>query len=97
MTFMRAALCTAQGKFARGWGGKVRTAQPSTGGTLTLFPLISLSITRYPPARRKVIQISKNRLVMPVTRGRLWLAIRTSDIPGRVSRKRLGAFDQVFT
>jgi hypothetical protein len=44
-----------------------------------------------------VIQISKNRLVMPVTRGRLWLAIRTSDIPGRVSRKRLGAFDQVFT
>jgi hypothetical protein len=32
---------------------------------LYTLPLISLSITRYPPARRKVIQISKNRFVIP--------------------------------
>jgi hypothetical protein len=48
-------------------------------------------------SRRKVIEISKKQICDAVARSRLWLAIRTSDIPGRVSRKRLEAFDQVFT
>ena len=90
MTFMRAALCTAHGMSARGGERRFAPINPLTREHSSVdFPFDhAVSST----ARRKVIEISKNRFVMSSQVGRLWLAIRTSYIPGRVLRKRLDAF-----
>ena len=94
MTFMRAALCTAHGVSARGREGQIRTEQQKRAAES--LPLISLSITRYPLRRRKVIRISKSRFLMLSQVGRLWLAIRTGYIPGKILRKRLDVLSRVF-
>jgi hypothetical protein len=43
-----------------------------------------------------VIQPLKQKFVMPFGFGRLWWAIRTSDIPGQVLRRRVEAFHRIL-